>query len=455
MFENLTQRLSAVFEKLKNRGALTESDVSDVLREVRIALLEADVSLTTVKHFIDNVKKVAVGQDVLKSITPGQMIIKIVYDHLVKLLGEEVAVLDTQAVPPIAYLMVGLQGSGKTTSSAKLAHYLQNKLNKKPLLVSLDVYRPAAQKQLAVLAHQLGVSSLDTVEGQKPLDITKRGFDVAKKQGVDVIILDTAGRLHIDDTLMEEIKVIQAYAKPLETLLVADAMTGQDAVVMADSFHKAVSLTGVILTRLDGDARGGAALSIRHVTGQPIKLMGVGEKLDQLEVFDPHRIADRILDRGDIVSLVEKAAAAIDQEESQKMAEKMQRGHFDLNDLSTYLGHMLKMGGMGGLMNLIPGIGKIKDKMNEAGLDDRIIKRQIAIISSMTSKERRNPILLNGLRKKRIAKGSGVDVSDVNRLLKQFDQVASMMKRMKKLGMGGNPGKGIMRNGIRGLFGKR
>lgn len=449
MFENLTSRLTTVFDKLRGRGALTEADVSESLREVRIALLEADVALPAVKHFIDDVRKVAIGQDVLKSITPGQMIIKIVYDHLIALLGEGIVPINTSAVPPVAYLMVGLQGSGKTTSSAKLARFIRDKLNKKPLLVSLDVYRPAAQKQLAILGEQLGIASLPIEEGQNPLEITKRAFDVAKKQGIDVILLDTAGRLHIDDALMEEIQGIQAYAKPLETLLVADAMTGQDAVVMAEAFNKAVPITGVILTRLDGDARGGAALSIRHITGQPIKFMGVGEKLEQLEVFDPSRIADRILDRGDIVALVEKAASAIDEDEAAKMAEKMEKGIFTLNDLSKQLGQMLKMGGMGGLMNLMPGMGKLKDKINEAGVDDKAVKRQIAIISAMTKKERRDPKLLNGSRKKRIAKGSGVEVSEVNRLLKQFEQMSDMMKKLKKMG----GGKGMMRGGLKGLFG--
>ncbi|MBX9977060.1 MAG: signal recognition particle protein [Alphaproteobacteria bacterium] len=449
MFENLTSRLTTVFDKLRGRGALSEADVTESLREIRIALLEADVALPAVKHFIEDVRKVAIGQDILKSITPGQMIVKIVYDHLITLLGADIVPLNISAVPPIAYLMVGLQGSGKTTSSAKLARFIKDKLNKKPLLVSLDVYRPAAQKQLAILGEQLDITSLPIVEGESPLAITKRAFDMAKKQGIDVILLDTAGRLHIDDELMEEIQGIQAYAKPLETLLVADAMTGQDAVVMAEAFNKAVPITGVILTRLDGDARGGAALSIRHITGQPIKFMGVGEKLEQLEVFDPSRIADRILDRGDIVALVEKAASAMDEGEAAKMAEKMQKGIFTLNDLSKQLGQMLKMGGMGGLMNLMPGMGKLKDKINEAGVDDKAVKRQIAIISSMTKKERRDPKLLNGSRKKRIAKGSGVEVSEVNRLLKQFEQMADMMKKLKKMG----GGKTMMRGGLKGLFG--
>jgi len=450
MFENLSKRLSSVFEKLKSRGALTESDVIDAMREIRIALLEADVALPAVKHFIDSVRQVAVGQEVLQSITPGQMIVKIVYDHLIQLLGAEALPLNLAATPPVVILMVGLQGSGKTTSSGKLAKFIQTKLNKKLLLASLDVYRPAAQKQLEVIGSQLSIDTLPIVDGEKPLAITKRALDAAKRQGMDVLILDTAGRLHIDDALMAEVKSVQELAKPTETFLVADAMTGQDAVTMADAFHKAVDLTGIILTRLDGDARGGAALSIRHITGCPIKFMGVGEKLDQLEVFDPKRIADRILDRGDIVALVEKAAENIDQAEAEKMAKKMEKGQFDLNDLAKYLEQMIKMGGMSGLLGMLPGIGKIKDKINEAGIDDGILRRQIGIIRSMTPKERRNAQILNGSRKKRIARGSGVEVQEVNKLLKQYEQMATVMKRMKKMG----GGKGMLRGGLSGLFGR-
>lgn len=448
MFDQLTNRLSSIFERIKNRGALTESDVNDALREVRIALLEADVALPAAKHFIEEVKKVAAGQEIVKSITPGQMVVKIVYDELINLLGKETSPLNLQAKPPVVFLMVGLQGSGKTTSSAKIGKFLKDKLNKRVMLASLDVYRPAAQEQLEILGKQLSLETLPIISGEKPLEITKRALESAKKQGADVLILDTAGRLHIDDGLMEELKSIHALSTPTETLLVADAMTGQDAVTMAEAFHGALTLTGCILTRMDGDARGGAALSIRHITGCPIKMVGVGEKLDQLEIFDPSRIADRILDRGDIVALVEKAAHMVDQEEAAKMAAKMQKGQFDLNDLSAQLHQMMKMGGMGGIMNLMPGMGKLKDKMNEAGMDDKIIKRQIAIISSMTPMERKKPDLLNGSRKKRIAKGAGVEVSVINKLLKQYDQMALLMKRMKK--MGGS--KGMMR-GLGNLFG--
>lgn len=449
MFDHLTKRLTSIFDTLKGKGALTESDVNAALRDIRVALLEADVALPAVKHFIDTVRPVAIGSDVLKSITPGQMITKIVYDHLITLLGEEVAPLQFNAAPPVVYLMAGLQGSGKTTSSAKLAHYLSTKLKKKPMLASLDVYRPAAQQQLSILAEGLGISVLEIVDGEKPLSIAKRALEVAKKQAIDVLILDTAGRLHSDDVLMEELQAVQKLTHPLETFLVADAMTGQDAAVMAKTFSDAVDLTGIILTRLDGDARGGAALSMRHITGCPIKFLGVGEKPDQWEIFDARRLADRILDRGDVVALVEKAALAIDQEEAEKMAAKMQKGTFDLNDLQGYLHQMMKMGGVGGIMSLLPGVGKIKDKMNEAGMDDRLIKRQIAIIQSMTKKEKRTPTLLNASRKRRIAKGAGVDVAAINRLLKQYEQMADMMKRMKKMG---GP-KGLMRGGLKGMFG--
>lgn len=449
MFDHLTKRLTSIFDTLKGKGALTEGDVNNALRDIRVALLEADVALVAVKHFIETVRPIAIGNNVLKSITPGQMITKIVYDHLVDLLGGEISPLQLNAAPPVVYLMAGLQGSGKTTSSAKLAHYLKTKLHKKPMLASLDVYRPAAQQQLSILAERLGVSVLEIVEGEKPLAIAKRALETAKKQAIDVLILDTAGRLHCDDTLMNELKSVQNLTNPLETFLVADAMTGQDAAIMAKTFHEAVTLTGIILTRLDGDARGGAALSMRHMTGCPIKFLGVGEKPEQWEIFEARRLADRILDRGDVVALVEKAALAMDQEDAEKMAAKMQKGVFDLNDLQGYLHQMIKMGGMSGIMSLLPGVGKIKDKMIDAGMDDKLIRRQIAIIQSMTKKEKRTPTLLNASRKRRIAKGAGVDVAAINRLLKQYEQMADMMKRMKKMG---GP-KGLMRGGIKGLLG--
>jgi signal recognition particle subunit SRP54 len=344
--------------------------------------------------------------------------------------------------------MVGLQGSGKTTSSAKLGKFLTQKMGKKVLLASLDIYRPAAQQQLLTLGQQLDIATLPIVEGQKPLEITDRALAAARAQGVDVLILDTAGRLHIDDELMNEVRQVKDRANPIETFLVADAMTGQDAVTIAREFHEKVSVSGIILTRVDGDARGGAALSMRAVTGRPIKFMGMGEKLDQLEAFQSERIAGRILDMGDIVSLVEKAAEVVDQEEAEKLAQKMQKGSFDLNDMAKQLEQMLKMGGLGGILNMLPGVGRIKDKLNEAGLDDKIIRRQIAIIRSMTKMERRQSKILNGSRRKRIALGAGVAVAEVNRLLKQFEQMQQVMKKVGKMGK-----KGFMRSGLKGLFG--
>lgn len=463
MFESLTQRLSSAFDSLRGRGAIKEQDVLNVLREVRISLLEADVALPVVKHMISELKVKAVGQDVLKSITPDQMIIKIIYDYLVEFLGTDPAPLNLKGSPPVHYLMVGLQGSGKTTTTGKLARHLRDQHHKNVLMVSLDTYRPAAQRQLAILGETLGIETLPIIEGEDPLTIAKRALDTSKKSMYDVVLFDTAGRLHIDDHLMKEVQHLKSLINPLETLLIADAMTGQDAVTMAKSFHDAVPITGVVLTRIDGDSRGGAALSVRYVTQQPIKFLGVGEKLEALEVFDPHRIADRILDRGDVVSLVEKAAKAIDHADAEKMAKKMSKGQFDLNDLSKYLSQMLNMGGMGGLLSMMPGMGKIKEKLNEAMEKqaasgktqdgDAIIRRQIAIISSMTPKERTTPTLLNGPRKKRIAKGAGVEVFEVNRLLKQFEQMATMMKRMKKMGMGKGMMRAMMSRGGGGLFG--
>jgi signal recognition particle subunit SRP54 len=449
MFQSLSQRLTGILDKLRGRGALTEADVVTALREVRIALLEADVALPVVKQFIEGVKEKAIGQEVIRSVTPGQMVVKIVHDHLVDMLGRENEEINLATQPPAVILMVGLQGSGKTTSSAKLGKFLSQKMSKKVLLASLDVYRPAAQLQLETLGKQLNLATLPIVADEKPLTITQRALTAGKAQGFDVVILDTAGRLHIDEELMQEVAQVKALAKPIESFLVADAMTGQDAVVIAREFSEKVGITGIILTRVDGDARGGAALSMRAVTGCPIKFMGIGEKLDQLEVFQSERVAGRILDMGDIVSLVEKAAEVVDQEEAQKMAVKMQKGQFDLNDMAKQLEQMLKMGGLGGIMNMLPGVGKIKDKMSEAGLNDQIIRRQIAIIQSMTKAERRNAKILNGSRRRRIALGSGVNVPEVNRLVKQFEQMQDVMKKMSKLGK-----KGIMRGGLKGLFGR-
>ncbi len=450
MFQSLSQRLTGIFDKLRGRGFLNEDDVNAALREIRIALLEADVALPVVKQFIEQVRERAVGQEVIRSVSPGQMVVKIVHDNLVEMLGGKAEPLNLSAPAPFSIMMVGLQGSGKTTTTSKLARYLTEKLNKKVLMVSVDVYRPAAQQQLAVLGEQLKIATLPIIEGQKPLDIAKRALDEAKRQGIDVILFDTAGRLHIDDELMDEVAALKKLTNPIETLLVADAMTGQDAVTIAKGFHERIGVTGLVLTRVDGDSRGGAALSMRSVTGCPVKFMGVGEKTDQLEVFQPERIAGRILDMGDIVSLVERAAEVVDQEDAEKLAKKMQKGHFDLDDMAKHLEQMIKMGGMSGLLGLLPGVGKIKDKIQEAGLDDRLIRRQIGIIRSMTKRERRDFRLLNASRKRRVASGCGMEVSDVNRLLKQFQQMQTMMKQMGRLGE-----KGFMRGGgLRGLFGR-
>ncbi|MBI1276345.1 signal recognition particle protein [bacterium] len=440
MFQNLSQRLSGVFQKLTGKGLLTEEDVNAAMREVRIALLEADVALPVVKQFVEDVRTQAVGQEVIRSVTPGQMVVKIVHDHLIKLLGGENAELEVDT-PPSIILMCGLQGSGKTTSSGKLAKWLKDKQRKKVLLASLDVYRPAAQLQLASVAEKAGVESLEIVEGQKPEAIATRAIKEAKTKGYDVLILDTAGRLHIDEELMDELKAVEKIAKPREILLVADAMTGQDAVRVAESFKAAVPLSGLVLTRMDGDARGGAALSMRSVTGCPIKFMGMGEKITELEPFHPERVAGRILDMGDVVSLVERAAEVIDQEEAQKMAAKMQQGKFDLNDFAAQLKQLKKMGGISSMMGMLPGLGKLKEQLGDKMPgDDKPILHQEALILSMTPKERANPDLLNASRKRRIATGAGLTVQDLNRLLKQHKQMQMMMKQFKKLGP-----KGMMR----------
>jgi signal recognition particle subunit SRP54 len=449
VFQTLSQRLTGVFDKLRGRGFLSEDDINAALREIRIALLEADVALPVVKQFVEQVREKAKGQEVIRSVAPGQMVVKIVHDHLVETLGTTAEPLNLAAVSPFSYLMAGLQGSGKTTTTAKLARYLTEKYHKKVLLVSLDIYRPAAQEQLAVLAQQLNLPSLEIIAGQKPLQIAERALTEAKRQGTDVILFDTAGRLHIDEELMAELSSLKKLIQPLETLLIADAMTGQDAVTIASQFQSQVGVTGLILTRVDGDSRGGAALSMRSVTGCPIKFLGVGEKVSELEVFQPERIANRILDMGDIVSLVEKASEVVSQEDAEKLAKKMQKGHFDLDDMAKHLEQMMKMGGLSGLLNLLPGVGKIKDKMQEAGVDDRLIRKQIAIVKSMTLKERRDYRLLNASRKRRVASGCGQTVADVNRLLKQFQQMQIMMKQMNKLGQ-----KGMIRQGLKGLFGR-
>ncbi|MDP5012718.1 MAG: signal recognition particle protein [Alphaproteobacteria bacterium] len=448
MFQNLSQRLTSVFDKLRGRGLLSEDDVNSALREIRIALLEADVSLPVVKDFVEQVRNRAIGQEVLRSVSPGQMVIKIVHDHLVELLGSTEVELNLATTPPASILMVGLQGSGKTTTSGKLAKHIHEKLKKRVLLVSLDIYRPAAQHQLEVLAQSLSVESLPIIESEKPLAIVARAIERARQGSIDVIIYDTAGRLHIDDMLMDEVKAIQAAPKPIEILLVADAMTGQDAVRIAQGFKDALPITGLVLTRIDGDSRGGAALSMRAVTGCPIKFLGVGEKSDHLEIFHPERLAGRILDMGDIVSLVERASEVVNVEDAEKMAKKMQKGIFDLNDMAQHIEQMLKMGGISNMMGFLPGMGKLKDKIAQSGMDDKVIRRQLGIIHSMTKKERKNVQILNASRRRRIAKGAGLEVSDVNRLLKQHQQMQLMMKQLGKTGA-----KGLISGKLGALFG--
>ena len=434
MFQSLTDRLSGILDKLTRRGSLTDSDVAEAMREVRRALLEADVALDVVRDFTDKVKAKAVGQEVVKSVTPGQMVVKIVHDELVAMLGADAQPIDLAAQPPVAVMLVGLQGSGKTTTTAKIAWRLTNRDKKKVLMASLDVRRPAAQEQLRVLGEQTQVDTLPIVAGQTPQQITKRALDAAKLGGYDVLLLDTAGRTHIDDELMREAEEVRDIAHPHETLLVADSLTGQDAVKLARSFNEKVGITGIVLTRVDGDGRGGAALSMRAVTGKPIKLLGVGEKWDALEDFHPQRIAGRILGMGDVVSLVEKAAQTIDMQKAQAIAEKMRKGAFDLEDLSDQLKQMERIGGMSGMMGMLPGIGKVKKQLDAANLDDKVLKRQRAIISSMTPKERRSPKILDGKRKRRIAAGSGTKPEDVNKLIKMHRQMADMMKSMGKRG---------------------
>ncbi len=433
MFESLQSRLGGVFDKLRGRGALSEADVDSALAEVRTALIDADVSLPVVKDFIEKVRPRAIGENVIRSVSPGQQVVKIVHDVLVETLGSENQALNLGS-PPAPILMVGLQGSGKTTTSAKLGLLLTGKEKKRVLMASLDVNRPAAMEQLRVLGEQAGVATLPIIAGQDPLTIAKRAMASAKVGGYDVLILDTAGRQSIDEQLMSEVAAIKAATNPHEILLVADSLTGQDAVHIAKNFHDRVALTGIILTRVDGDARGGAALSMRAVTGAPIKFLGSGEKLDALEAFHPSRVAGRILDMGDVVSLVEKAAETLDKAEAEKLAAKMKKGSFDMNDLKSQLNQMKKLGGMKGVLGMLPGVGKIKDKIDAAGLNDDILTRQEAIISSMTKQERVDPDVINGSRRKRIAAGAGVDVAEVNKLLKMHRQMADMMKKMGKGG---------------------
>lgn len=450
MFESLQERLGSILNGLTGRGALSEADVSAALREVRRALLEADVALEVVRSFTDKVRAKAVGAEVLKSIKPGQMVVKIVHDELVDMLGSDGVAIDLNAPAPVVLMMVGLQGSGKTTTTAKIAKRLTDRQGKKVLMASLDTRRPAAQEQLRQLGEQTGVATLPIIAGQSPVDIARRAAQAGRLGGHDVVILDTAGRTHIDEPLMVEMADIKSAASPHEILLVADSLTGQDAVNLARNFDERVGITGLVLTRMDGDGRGGAALSMRAVTGKPIKLIGTGEKMDALEEFHPKRIADRILGMGDIVSLVEKAAENIDAEKARAIAEKMAKGKFDLNDLAGQLEQMSKLGGMGGIMSMMPGMSGMKDKLAASGMDDRMFKRQVAIISSMTKAERANPDLLKHSRKKRIAAGSGTDASEINKLLKMHRQMADMMKAMGGKGKGG----GMMRGMMGGLASK-
>lgn len=446
MFDTLSDRLTGVFDRLRGRGALNEQDVREAMREVRVALLEADVALPVARSFIDKVTEKAVGQQVLKSVTPGQQVVKIVNDELVAMLGgDEVVPLDLDARPPVVVMMVGLQGSGKTTSTAKIARLLKEKQGKKPLMASLDVNRPAAQEQLKVLGEQIGVATLPIIAGQQPVDIARRAIEAAKLQAVDVLLLDTAGRLHVDEALMAEMKAVASVTTPTEVLLVVDSLTGQDAVNVAQSFSDEVPLTGVVLTRMDGDARGGAALSMRAVTGKPIKFAGTGEKLDAIEPFHPSRVAGRILGMGDIVGLVEKAAAAVEKEEADRIAERMLKGKFDMNDLRSQLRQMQQMGGLGMLAGLMPGMKKAKQAMASSGMDDKVLVHLDAIIGSMTPRERENPELLNAKRKKRVAAGSGTSVQEVNKLLKMHQEMGRAMKQIRKMG-------GL--KGLGALFGK-
>ena len=443
MFENLTNKFEEIFSSLKKAPSLDEKQVDEGLRSVRLALLEADVSLDVAKQFIENVKPKALGKEIVRSTSPGQMVVKIVYDELVNLLGSKSEKINLNAVPPVSMMLVGLQGSGKTTSAAKIAKHIEKVNKKKIMMVSLDVYRPAAQEQLKLLGEQNNILTLPIVEGQQPLDICRRALSAANLNGSEVIIFDTAGRTQIDLQMMSEIKQIEQTINPSETLLVADSLTGQVAANVAKEFKSTVNLTGIVLTRSDGDGRGGAALSMKYVSQVPIKFLGVGEKIENLEEFHPDRIANRILGMGDIVSLVEKATQDIDEEKLKKTEEKLKKGQFSLDDYLSQLRQMKKMGGIEGIMSFLPGVSKIKNQMDQAGVDEKIVSKNEAVILSMTKKERVNPKIIDGSRKKRIANGSGTDIATINKLLKQFKMMSEMMKKMSKGNMKGLADKGI------------
>ena len=443
MFENLTNKFEEIFSSLKKAPSLDEKQVDEGLRAIRLALLEADVSLDVVKEFINRVKPKALGKEIVRSTSPGQMVVKIVYDELVSFLGDKNSDILLNAVPPVPIMLVGLQGSGKTTTTAKLAKFLEKNNKKKVMMVSLDVYRPAAQEQLKLLGEQNNIITLPVIEGQLPADICRRALSAANLNGSEVILFDTAGRTQIDLQMMSEIKQIEGIINPSETILVADSLTGQVAANVAKEFKNTVNLTGIVLTRSDGDGRGGAALSMKYVADVPIKFLGIGEKIDNFEIFYPDRIANRILGMGDIVSLVEKAAEDIDQENLKKTEEKLKKGQFSLEDYLSQLRQMKKMGGIEGIMSFLPGVSKIKSQMDEAGVDEKIITQNEAVILSMTKKERENPKIIDGSRKKRIANGSGTDIATINKLLKQFKMMSEMMKKMSKGNMKGMVDKGI------------
>jgi len=443
MFESLTNKFEEIFSSLKKAPSLDEKQVDEGLRSVRLALLEADVSLDVAKQFIENVKPKALGEEIVRSTSPGQMVIKIVYDELVNLLGSKSEKINLNAVPPVSMMLVGLQGSGKTTSTAKIAKYIERANKKKIMMVSLDVYRPAAQEQLKLLGEQNNILTLPIVEGQQPLDICRRALSAANLNGAEVIIFDTAGRTQIDLQMMSEIKQIEQTINPSETLLVADSLTGQVAANVAKEFKSTVNLTGIVLTRSDGDGRGGAALSMKYVSQVPIKFLGVGEKIDNLEEFYPDRIANRILGMGDIVSLVEKATQDLDEENLKKTEEKLKKGQFSLDDYLSQLRQMKKMGGIEGIMSFLPGVSKIKSQMDQADVDEKIVSKNEAVILSMTKKERTNPKIIDGSRKKRIANGSGTDIAAINKLLKQFKMMSEMMRKMSKGNTKGLADKGI------------